>query len=305
MQHRHRIKWITLGLVGVVAAVAPLASAWHEKEHFAITHAAAKAVDDDLPAFFRERGPIAAAHCAVDPDLFKNEATPHLNHAEFPEHFLDLEYLGGDALPERRHAYLKLLHERELDPARVGLLPYAIAEWTDRLTIAFAEHRRRPDDEGIRAKCLVYAGHLAHYAGDLWQPLHTTIHYDGRVDKAGAESPRTGIHARVDGLLRRIEMPADWAKGVKPEAYDSTWKAIVAELHASHRLVDRVYALEDRLPRMKDKRIEDEGVEALGVELARNATRFTASLYMTAWARSAEVELPHWFDREKADELTR
>ena len=66
-------------------------------------------------------------------------------------------------------------------------LPYSIAEWTQRLTIAFAEHRNDPENPHVRAKCLVFAGILSHYAADLHMPLHTSIHWDGR-DDAGAMS---------------------------------------------------------------------------------------------------------------------
>jgi len=286
------------------ATAARRAMAWHEKEHFAVTAGAASLLEKgEAPGFFRERGPATAGHCSLDPDVFKNSATPTLHHAEFPEHFFDLEYLADEELPRRRFEYLKLLHDKGLEPNRVGLLPYAIVEWTERLTMAFAEHRRWPQDEAIRAKCLVYAGHLAHYSGDLWQPLHTTIHYDGRVEKAGDGSPETGIHAKVDGLLRRIDLPADWARGIETRVYEDVWEAVEAELRSSHALVDRVYELESGLPALSEKRTDDEGATALGVELLRESARFTASLYRTAWAKSADVEFPGWFDRTKSGEV--
>ena len=306
MKRQHRtIVWAALAILAVVALLARLAGGWHEKEHFAIAHAAVEAAGDDLPAFFRTDGPAAAGYGAVDPDVFKNRAAPHLHHAEQPEHFHDLEYFADEELPSERYAFLKRCYERGLDPRRVGLLPYAITEWTERLTMAMALHRRWPDDPHVRRKCLVYAGLLAHYAGDLWQPLHTTIHYDGRVEKAGDASPRTGVHAKMDGLLRRVELPAGWDNDVTPRVYDDVWAATLRELRRSHARVDRVYALEDRLPGREEDRSDDAAVRRFAVELARHATAFTASLYRTAWAKSAKVKLPDWLDRERMDALVR
>ena len=69
----------------------------------------------------------------------------------------------------------------------------------------FLAHRKWPYEPHIRDKCLVYAVNPAHYATDLCQPPHTTIHYDGRAQEDGS-SPHTGIRQRVDGLLRK----PDW-----------------------------------------------------------------------------------------------
>ena len=90
---------------------------------------------------------------------------------------------------------------------RLGLLPYAIAETTYMLSLALAEHHRWPDNQAIQSKCLVYAGLLSHYAEDACMPLHATVHWDGRVLPNG-QSPRTGIHSRVDGLTESGTSPA-------------------------------------------------------------------------------------------------
>ncbi len=66
-----------------------------------------------------------------------------------------------------------------------------MTEWTFRLTITLAEYRRWPDNPAIRAKCLVYAGILAHCAEDVRTPLHATIHRDGTANENG-NSPVLG-----------------------------------------------------------------------------------------------------------------
>jgi len=297
----HRTRFIVVGLIVLAAAFAWRAGAWHEKEHHAITVHAAALLPAELPAFFREGAADASAHCAVDSDIFKNRAVPHLNHAEFPEHFFDSEYFAGIEIPRLRFDYYKRCHELGYDPKTVGTLPWALAEWTGRLTIAFAEHRARPDDRRIKEKCLVYAGLLAHYAGDAGQPLHTTIHWDGRVESVGDESPRTGIHMKVDGLLRKVPMTADAIRAdLQAEVYDDLWVAIMNELARSNAAVDTTYELADRLPDLGDPAaVADPAVRAYALERMRASVRFTASLFRTAWEHSAEVKLPDWLNRDE------
>jgi len=284
----------------LVAAAAWQAVGWHEKEHHAIAAYAAGLLPERMPAFFRQGAPDSAAHCSIDSDLFKNRAVPHLTHAEHPEHFFDSEFFAGVEIPRMRYDYYKLCYEKEYDPRVVGTLPWALAEWTGRLTIAFAEHRARPDDQRIKDKCLVYAGILAHYAGDAGQPLHTTIHWDGRVEGIGADSPRTGIHMKVDGLLRKVPMSREQLLDDNAaEVYDDLWVAIMREVARSNAAVDTVYELEDRIPALNDQAaVDDPQVRAFALERMRASIRFVASLYRTAWANSADVDLPDWVDRD-------
>jgi len=131
---------------------------------------------------------------------------------------------------------------------------------------------------------------LAHYLADLTQPLHTTIHHDGRV-RGGGQSPRSGIHRRVDALL-------DAAGGggrVAPLEVADLWTAVRSELAASHRLVDEVYRLESKLD--GDRRRRDPRVAAFADERRRAAVRLTAGVYEWAWRRSAAIELPDWLRR--------
>ncbi|MFH1570534.1 MAG: hypothetical protein ABIL09_21270 [Gemmatimonadota bacterium] len=279
-------------LVVVALSLSPhLAWGWWGDGHAIVTRAAAAALPPEAPAFLREGGE-RAAHCSYDPDLIKSRAVPHLEEAEQPEHFIDLELLQGAPRPDGRYAFLALCARMNLPPARVGLLPYAVVEWSERLTMALAEHRRWPGDEAIQTKALVYAGILSHYAADLCQPLHTTVDYDGRVD-GGGRSPHSGVHEKMDALIeRRGFTPEDLALGATVEVLPDLVAAAAATLAASHALVDRVYALEGRLNDTDDGEVAD-----FARERGRAAAAFTASLYLTAWQQSADVKLPGWLKR--------
>jgi hypothetical protein len=179
----------------------------------------------------------------------------------------------------------------------VGLLPYAVLEGQQRLTIAFAEHRRWPEDPWIRQKIVLYAGYLAHYAGDLDQPLHTTVHHDGRA-LPDHSSPRTGIHQLVDGLFERVPLdPAALVRGLVVDEQADPWAAIKGEMTRSHALVDPVYALEPALRAGAEGGTYGAPVVSFTEERFRATAGFLANLFYTAWRRSASVEMPSWHVR--------
>jgi hypothetical protein len=283
------------------------APGWHGRGHIRATRLAAGALPPEMPRFF-VAGAETIAHCSVDPDLFTRPvAAASLHASEAPEHYFDVEVLGGEAIPAHRYDLLMWCGKKGIHPSKIGLAPYAVTEWTQRLTVALAEHRHWPRDEHVRRKCLVYAGILAHYAQDLCMPLHTTIHYDGRATDDGS-SPRTGIHQKVDALLEKL--PPDAKVAVDPKAvtpFEELFPAVLAELKASHALVDRVYALEDRLPALRQPLAPRGPVADFAKERLAAAARFTARLYLTAWHDAATTTFPpwHWRPLDKPAPTTR
>jgi len=149
-------------VTGCVLTATASARAWHDPGHAKATSTAVAACRAKLPGFFGA-GAATIAHCALDPDAFTRPiAPPELHSAEAPEHYFDIELLQGTDVPPDRYAFIALCAAKQIPPPKIGLLPYAVAEWTQRLTVTFAEHRKWPNDPHIRAKCLVYAGLLAH-----------------------------------------------------------------------------------------------------------------------------------------------
>ncbi|MFC1765721.1 hypothetical protein ACFL6U_27060 [Planctomycetota bacterium] len=273
--------------------------AWYAEGHRLITHRAVDILADPLPVFFIA-GKETIAHCSVDPDVFKFKTDAGLlKDDEYPEHFFDLELFDDSVLPANRTDFFFWCLRNSVYIQKIGTLPYALGEETDRLTVAFAEYRRWPDNPVIQAKCLVYAGNLAHYAQDLCQPLHTTIDYDGRANDNGA-SPRTGIHAKVDALLGKLDagrLPTITSTSIV--VYDDLLSAILSEIQASHQQVDSVYALEAALPDADDSSLlnSDSDVGKFAHQCLHASAQVTASFFLTAWIKSETIEIPSYHQR--------
>ncbi len=289
--------WSLLGALGVLLGLGGRAPAWHGRGHHVATTLAVGATRGKLPAFFAD-GAATVAHASLDPDLFTRPIGPEpLHSAEAPEHYFDVELLKGAKLPATRYEYLALCAKLGLKPDKVGLGPFSVTEWTQRLTVAFAEHRAYGDNPHVRSKCLLYAGILSHYAQDLCQPLHTTIHWDGRA-KSDNSSPRSGIHRKVDALLGKLDVDRRAVlKDAAPAAFKDLRRAVLDEIARSNKLVDRVYELEQQLPELTAPLKQDSPVAAFTGERMRAAVRFTASLYVTAWRDSAKLKMPAWYAR--------
>ena len=226
---------------------------------------------------------------AGDPDRWKNPGTKHLRATEGPEHFLDLEDLGGNEIPEDRYQAIQLIIRLNKSPDKVGLLPHALLEGYEKLACCFQDWREKPEDLVRQWRCLVYAGSLAHYAGDCAMPLHTTKDYDGRV-REGKPTQQKGIHARLDAFPEKHGITVDEIfQGLKLEPTDNTWARILAEFRASHRLVDETYRLDAA------GGFQDPSSESRAFVLARcqAAARLTADLWIAAWEKSKTLPKPY------------
>ena len=267
--------------------------AWFIEGHYRATSLAIAAAVGRVPSFLVKDSSIVIL-ASGDPDLVRDKTVPQVKNQEGPEHYLDQELLDSASLPPLRYEYISLLCKKGIDPSRVGMLPYALAEWTQRLAWAFARQRQLPLEPGTQQTCEVYAGILAHYAADCCQPLHVTIHFDGRAGANGA-SPQTGIHEKVDGLLAKIPITAA-DKPTLPAALDCAdiMQCISRQIKASHDLVDTVYSLEPQLPGLTDS-ITDPRVKGFAHVRLRASAAFIATLYITAGELSTKLKLPEWY----------
>jgi len=276
------------------------AQAWHCDGHQAITRTAILAVRDSLPPFFG-KGAALAVHCSCDPDIYRDKSLPQMRSVEHYEHYLDLELLSDTLYPDTRDAFIAHCQKNGVTPASVGYLPYTVIEWTQKLAIIFAEYRKWPRNSHIQTRALVYAGTGSHYAADLCNPLHVTIHYDGRVKPDGTKSG-AGIHNRVDALAGKAGFPADTIlKSLTIRAYADLWSAVKNQVTVSRGGIDRVYALETQLPDVPKPIGGDQAVRAFTLDMTRHAVRFVAGLYLTAWKLSETIVIPQWHTRPEKE----
>ncbi len=288
-----RYRLVALALL-LTSAVPRAALAWIASGHVKIAEAAVHALPDTMPPFFRA-GYAEIGRSAADPDFFRLRDLPQLRNAESPEHYLDSELLDGAPWPETRYRFLELIFKTGKDPYAVGMLPYSLAEGLQKLAASFAQVRLNPGDRWARARALHHAGVMAHYAGDLCQPLHTTIHYNGRAKPDGS-SPQSGIHFKTDSLVTAVFAAGPPALATGPPV-DDLLDRIRREFSASHALVDRVYELEDGLG---PEAVSAEAL-ALGRERVAASIGFTAALFEAAWELSGRLDLPDWFGELQSD----
>lgn len=258
--------------------------AWWTKGHGTIAEAAAGGLPDTMPAFFRAGGKHFA-HLAADPDNWKNPQTKFLRAAESPNHFLDLEYLDGNPLPDDRYKAAVLLNKLHQKMEFTGTLPYAIMENYERLACAFYDLRHDPNNETIKMKCLVYAGVLSHYTGDCMMPLHTTKDYDGKK-KAGGGFEQKGIHAKIDGFPEKNGFTAEEiGRGLHAEPIEDVWAYVQKRIQESHTFIEKSYELD--LAGAFDKPTPES--RAFIMERCRAAAQFTMDMWLNAWLKSAKL----------------
>lgn len=260
-------------------------NAWWVKGHGTIAEAAAAGLPETMPAFFRGAGKHFA-HLAGDPDRWKAREAKALNAAEYPNHFLDSEYLEGNPLPPDRYQAIVLFRKLNHKPEETGTLPYAIMEGYDRLMCAFRDLRGAPDNETIRMKCIVYAGTLAHYTGDCMMPLHTTKDYDGkRRDKGGFE--QKGIHAKIDGFPEKNGFTAEeLSRGLHAQDITDVWAYIQKRIQESYKHIDRCYTL-DQAGAFDNPTGESKGFI---LDRCRQGVQFTMDIWYSAWLASAKMK---------------
>ncbi|HOX37409.1 MAG TPA: hypothetical protein PL033_05405 [Candidatus Brocadiia bacterium] len=282
--------------VFIYTVCANTALAWWVEGHLCVNDAAFALLPDDMPAFFMDsRAQIN--DCAADPDLHKSPLLPNLTPTERPEHFLDLELLGDNPIPPTRAEYHALCAKLKISPDFAGYLPYSISEWHDRLALAFAQYRKRPDNPIIRAKIIYIAGILSHYTADSAQPLHCTLHHDGRAKPDGS-SPKSGIHLRMDDLPGKLGMKAaDIVQGRKCDPAANVFELTVSAIRKSNGRIDAVYKLESELPKADQQ--APVNAPAAVRELCRDCmlqgAELTATAWYSAWKKSAAIELPAWY----------
>lgn len=174
------------GLLTAVVIVLLVASmeglGWGFWAHKRITEEALKLLPPKMAPFF-EASRQDLINRSVEPDVVRRE-----DSLEQYNHFLDFDYYGEYPFLDFPRSYNEAVQKFGEDTVRVyGLLPWKIAEFTDRLSTAMKS--------GHREKIVEAAVYLAHYVEDAHVPLHTALNYDGQL------TDQKGIHSRFESRI--------------------------------------------------------------------------------------------------------
>ncbi len=276
---RQLIPGVLLAVAGSVGAL----QAWGREGHRIITAEAARRMPADSRAFF-EAAAEALARASLEPDIFKDG-----DPGERSRHYLNLDLLGEppyEDLPRdldeasRRYGVERL--------AKAGTLPWRLLEVFGDLVDAM---RAGEADRITRV-----AGHMAHYTGDLFQPLHLTSNFDGQ------KSCNQGVHEAFESEMieRRAgdyrEAVARGRRAARP--LDDPAGQVISWVIENARLVDEILAADTAALRALKKERKDyfDSMDRMAGPLAERqmsaAAGAIASLWHTAWIRAGRPSLP-------------
>jgi hypothetical protein len=174
---------------------------------------------------------------AIAPDLFakdKNTKIEPYNSPERPLHFIDLELVLPAATKKGYRHDLSgkpKIDEipRDLKDERyvqAGYLPFRVEESYNKLVAAIKDGKLAPADPKSREwneSALRWAGYLAHYIGDNFQPHHATIDFQSKSYFANRQKA-PNIHNEME--FRMNDDDKDDFADVRPVF----WAAFVKEL---------------------------------------------------------------------------
>jgi len=296
-----RLALCALAVVALSATAPPPADApaarWGEHGHRLVGRAAADALPDAMPAFFRDAA-AQLAYLNPEPDRWRDRTERDLDRAldaaHAPEHYIDLELVPAGVLgaPDRL-ALADSLAAHGGEAKTAGVLPYQILELTQRIRVGFRSWRAAESDEErayIEERIVNDAGILGHYVADGANPHHTTIHYNGWAGDDGrlADLER-GFHGRFESAfveanvdLRDVEA----ALGAPARDLGPLRPAVWAYVADTHALVERLYELDAAETFGPDTQGAEHKAFAVG-RLAAGAAMLR-DLWWTAWISSAE-----------------
>lgn len=291
-----------IGLIAVVAAAsASLAGAgrvllWGETGHRIIGRVAAEAVPADMPAFFRAAAP-QLEYLNPEPDRWRSRdemlADPALNDATQYDHYLNWEWIKGDALKApNRFAFLDSVRMSGGQVPRVGLLPYRIVELSQRLRVEFRLWRASTNESErrvIEQRIIDDAGILGHYVADGANPHHVTIHNNAWVgENPNGFTTVPGFHSRYESVYVQAQLSLGDVKPLAthaPRMIDNLRQGVIGYLGRSRDLVPRLYEL-DKLEAFSATNTNSQHKRFTAERLAAGA-EMLRDLWYTAWVTSA------------------
>ena len=280
-------------------------AAWGDAGHRMTGLAAARALPEEMPAFFRGAAD-QLSYLNPEPDRWKDRAErtldPALEGSTSPEHYIDMDLVSPDVLraalaAPNRWAYADTLRKAGVAVNTMGLLPFEILEMAQKLRGDFRLWRIAPDStvrRWIEERIVDDAGVLGHYIADGSNPAHTTKHHNGWV----GENPRgfatdNRFHSRfesqfVQGQVRIADVTARMTNA--PRVHSDLRGAIVSYLTTSFGALDSLYTIDKATPFSAETATPEQKAFA-SARLAAGA-EMLRDIWWTAWVTSAATRPP-------------
>lgn len=280
MRRAHRIGvpvWLVLAASGA-------AWGWGFVGHRIIVEEAMASLPPELAGWYEGSGQqVSDASLQPDTVLRRNED-------EGRNHFLNLELLGEPPW---------IIPLEEPDPSlRTGRLPWRVVEIYDRLVEAFLQ---KDADEVIRM-----SGWLSHYVSDAYQPLHTTVNYDGQL------TGNDGVHKAFEAELvarsaaaYREALAAHRLETSGRKPIKDPGRFIREEIRKNSRLVAELLEQETRAASAAQRGSDDyfrhleEFAGSLARAQMRAAAKAVALFWYSAWEEADRPQPPSGAIREE------
>jgi len=265
--------WLSLG--------AERALAWGDRTHPAIVRLAIETLPADVKARFRGQS-YQLERFSNEPDTVLRR---RLGREEAMRHFIDLDgYMAAPfaRFPRYYADAVKLIGRRRVE--QYGLLPWVILRKQKELS---REFRRKSGGDWVRL-----AGHLAHYVGDAYQPLHLTVDYDGRMSGASGVHKRFEnevVDARIDvyeRAVRRGLAPARELRDARARLFEALFRSYVAKDEIF--VADHAARTEPGQGWAGYSRIMDHHLAGMVQRQLGDAATMLGSIWLTAWREAPQ-----------------
>ena len=257
------------------------APAWSGQQHLQITRAAGRNVPDEMADFRAFSFPMA--YPAVFPDLWRSG-----DPTEAPRHYFEPDRLPPDfdfaALsPDVSVAFSSQIR---VAPDLIGTAPWTICDLLSRMSAAMATN------DWLQAARLGAA--MAHYVGDLHQPLHCTRNYNG------ADTNQKGVHQRIEMDLCKAFFDSSLFD-LAPAVYlDDPFHAVVDWMRQAAAIAPRWLRADLAATRLAGGHTDTEDYylelwDLIQTELLSQlsaAATDLSSLYYTAWVDAGRPPVP-------------
>lgn len=279
----------------LASATAP-AMAWGGKGHILASEAATSALPTALPEFFHRSYGILV-FLSSQPDDWRN-AGLSANSSEYPDHYLDFEYVAQMQLPKRRYDFVEeltrsgVLSRHGVSAHDVGFIPWRVAEMSELLEQQWRIWRGdnlTPEERAhVESVIVQLSGALAHFAADVSNPLHASMHYNGWVGSGNPERFATDcdLHWRFETyfVTANVSLEDVTSRLAEPQPIGDYFARAEQATRKSNGFVEALYRLD------RDGAVRGtgtgEGREFAAKRLAEGAS-LIRDLWWSAWVNSA------------------